>query len=115
VLSYLFLSLFSSYSFYLLLDLPSFPTRRSSDLVEYPDYPYRPIPDAQMMEFQFLRVYNTFMYRYKDTRFFMGLGYHLDIHQNIRSEEHTSELQSRENLVCRLLLEKKKLNNYHVI
>src|SRR5690606_4850037 len=27
---------------------------------------------------------------------------------NERSEEHTSELQSRENLVCRLLLEKKK-------
>src|SRR5690606_39744347 len=27
-----------------------------------------------------------------------------------RSEEHTSELQSRENLVCRLLLEKKKYN-----
>src|SRR5690606_41989030 len=27
---------------------------------------------------------------------------------NMRSEEHTSELQSRENLVCRLLLEKKK-------
>src|SRR5690606_40954725 len=27
-----------------------------------------------------------------------------------RSEEHTSELQSRENLVCRLLLEKKKHN-----
>src|SRR5690606_41014497 len=28
-----------------------------------------------------------------------------------RSEEHTSELQSRENLVCRLLLEKKKTTN----
>src|SRR5690606_41151686 len=28
--------------------------------------------------------------------------------KNHRSEEHTSELQSRENLVCRLLLEKKK-------
>src|SRR5690606_41927395 len=28
----------------------------------------------------------------------------------VRSEEHTSELQSRENLVCRLLLEKKKHN-----
>src|SRR5215475_16124938 len=28
--------------------------------------------------------------------------------QHGRSEEHTSELQSRENLVCRLLLEKKK-------
>src|SRR5690554_7309317 len=29
-------------------------------------------------------------------------------HNNIRSEEHTSELQSRPHLVCRLLLEKKK-------
>src|SRR5690606_6102101 len=29
--------------------------------------------------------------------------------QGRRSEEHTSELQSRENLVCRLLLEKKKI------
>src|SRR3712207_7018022 len=28
-----------------------------------------------------------------------------------RSEEHTSELQSRQYLVCRLLLEKKKLNS----
>src|SRR3712207_7694539 len=30
-----------------------------------------------------------------------------------RSEEHTSELQSRQYLVCRLLLEKKKNNNHH--
>src|SRR5690606_40367796 len=30
-----------------------------------------------------------------------------------RSEEHTSELQSRENLVCRLLLEKKKKTQDH--
>src|SRR3712207_7135469 len=30
-----------------------------------------------------------------------------------RSEEHTSELQSRQYLVCRLLLEKKKNNNYY--
>src|SRR5690625_6743504 len=29
-----------------------------------------------------------------------------------RSEEHTSELQSRGHLVCRLLLEKKKKNNH---
>src|SRR3712207_8708156 len=29
-----------------------------------------------------------------------------------RSEEHTSELQSRQYLVCRLLLEKKKKNHY---
>src|SRR5690606_40521075 len=31
-----------------------------------------------------------------------------------RSEEHTSELQSRENLVCRLLLEKKKKNQRRI-
>src|SRR5690606_41534669 len=31
---------------------------------------------------------------------------------SLRSEEHTSELQSRENLVCRLLLEKKKTMNH---
>src|SRR2546422_6325193 len=30
-----------------------------------------------------------------------------------RSEEHTSELQSRLHLVCRLLLEKKKKNSHH--
>src|SRR2546427_9353958 len=30
-----------------------------------------------------------------------------------RSEEHTSELQSQSNLVCRLLLEKKKIENVH--
>src|SRR5256885_2975314 len=32
-----------------------------------------------------------------------------------RSEEHTSELQSPCNLVCRLLLEKKKKNKIHII
>src|SRR2546421_7574138 len=31
-----------------------------------------------------------------------------------RSEEHTSELQSRSDLVCRLLLEKKKKENRHI-
>src|SRR2546430_13627717 len=36
------------------------------------------------------------------------------LHRN-RSEEHTSELQSQSNLVCRLLLEKKKniISHYH--
>src|SRR2546426_1705776 len=34
-------------------------------------------------------------------------------HQHPRSEEHTSELQSPCNLVCRLLLEKKKIPNRH--
>src|SRR2546427_13013927 len=32
----------------------------------------------------------------------------------VRSEEHTSELQSQSNLVCRLLLEKKKTKNYTI-
>src|SRR5690625_5821511 len=32
-----------------------------------------------------------------------------------RSEEHTSELQSRGHLVCRLLLEKKKTKDNHII
>src|SRR3712207_8102943 len=32
----------------------------------------------------------------------------IDLHVHLRSEEHTSELQSRQYLVCRLLLEKKK-------
>src|SRR2546430_13643318 len=35
---------------------------------------------------------------------------HLPAQQGERSEEHTSELQSQSNLVCRLLLEKKKKN-----
>src|SRR5256885_4159628 len=35
-------------------------------------------------------------------------GCHLHRHGGLRSEEHTSELQSPCNLVCRLLLEKKK-------
>src|SRR6266498_4385497 len=35
----------------------------------------------------------------------------LAVHGRVRSEEHTSELQSRPHLVCRLLLEKKKNNN----
>src|SRR5690606_41491946 len=38
----------------------------------------------------------------------MTVGYLLAARLAGRSEEHTSELQSRENLVCRLLLEKKK-------
>src|SRR3712207_7660784 len=36
-------------------------------------------------------------------------------YQGLRSEEHTSELQSRQYLVCRLLLEKKKKNVHQEI
>src|SRR2546430_9845263 len=41
----------------------------------------------------------------KPTSFVVGVGVNPAA---IRSEEHTSELQSQSNLVCRLLLEKKK-------
>src|SRR5690606_41511507 len=68
----------------------SFPTRRSSDLLE-DQYGVGDIVDlgetTGTVESVTLRV----------TR----------IPSTSRSEEHTSELQSRENLVCRLLLEKK--------
>src|SRR5690606_39688323 len=41
--------------------------------------------------------------------FYEGNEYYMFLYEIYRrSEEHTSELQSRENLVCRLLLEKKK-------
>src|SRR3712207_7047746 len=36
----------------------------------------------------------------------------INVQSSKRSEEHTSELQSRQYLVCRLLLEKKKYNIY---
>src|SRR5437660_7994547 len=39
------------------------------------------------------------------------LGFDEVLVRHLRSEEHTSELQSRGHLVCRLLLEKKKKNN----
>src|SRR2546422_5062106 len=49
-----------------------------------------------------------------------GYNRHRETHERdsdwqyrVRSEEHTSELQSRLHLVCRLLLEKKKTNDKH--
>src|SRR5438105_11078688 len=71
-------------------DLHSFPTRRSSDLVA--------------REFLSCRVIQN------QCRIHSGINFPgLALDQNaLRSEEHTSELQSRVDLVCRLLLEKKK-------
>src|SRR5438874_13602572 len=40
----------------------------------------------------------------------LGVILEQEVQQDFRSEEHTSELQSRRDLVCRLLLEKKKKN-----
>src|SRR5436309_10033990 len=69
-------------------DLHSFPTRRSSDLASFLHVVYNAWGRALPLG---LRVCPTHP------------------RATSRSEEHTSELQSRENLVCRLLLEKKKL------
>src|SRR5690242_20924905 len=46
-----------------------------------------------------------------ELRFFVVHQFAGEIENRIRSEEHTSELQSHVNLVCRLLLEKKKNQN----
>src|SRR3712207_7453927 len=40
-------------------------------------------------------------------------GAHRQLRARLRSEEHTSELQSRQYLVCRLLLEKKNNTTYN--
>src|SRR3712207_8192747 len=58
-----------------------------------------------VLEFYFIG--NDFLAR--RTRFLHGLL----ASQDVRSEEHTSELQSRQYLVCRLLLEKKKIIATH--
>src|SRR3712207_8435547 len=43
----------------------------------------------------------------------LGLQRGADLRRGLRSEEHTSELQSRQYLVCRLLLEKKTRSDIH--
>src|SRR5699024_12411542 len=107
--SVLFLSLFLCLSFFTSLlfqcsrhhrNLHSFPTRRSSDLQvdlkedgtpDYPEIEKRIHPGLKMVYIQRSRGYSL-----RPSLF--------------RSEEHTSELQSRFDLVCRLLLEKKNNN-----
>src|SRR5690606_42027660 len=74
-------------------DLHSFPTRRSSDLLR------RGRVGRQARHGHALA-------RQGNDAIEVDLGDGNAAEQ--RSEEHTSELQSRENLVCRLLLEKKK-------
>src|SRR5207249_11258789 len=95
-------------------DLHSFPTRRSSDLNQ------RIHPNKRSAPFRKGRTTSD------SARFFPLLpnpkrrlsGYpicprfmrrSISRFSALRSEEHTSELQSRFDLVCRLLLEKKKL------
>src|SRR3712207_8467015 len=53
--------------------------------------------------------------RFRFQRCVLPLSFFALLWSQLRSEEHTSELQSRQYLVCRLLLEKKKKNINNLI
>src|SRR5690606_40785550 len=94
--------------------LHSFPTRRSSDLARRrapPSSPLRPEGTAASGPAGFRdRARSRCRPRRGGSRETVRVSHRSDRAASAppRSEEHTSELQSRENLVCRLLLEKKK-------
>src|SRR5207247_11336532 len=79
--------------------LHSFPTRRSSDLPPARWATNRPRSTI------LTPVSPTLLRMASDA---LDLVLRLSFFDSLRSEEHTSELQSRVDLVCRLLLEKKK-------
>src|SRR5690606_42089888 len=86
--------------------LPSFPTRRSSDLAELAPGKLELLAVRPEAEAERVAVLGD----QRIEKRLRGLGLHRPHALDdgvVRSEEHTSELQSRENLVCRLLLEKK--------
>src|SRR5690606_42076345 len=92
------------------LALHSFPTRRSSDLMG------KGFPDSGNVKSgsRAIKYHLDYMAFLLDHRRWLAgdvmtlADFAAAAHLSSRSEEHTSELQSRENLVCRLLLEKKK-------
>src|SRR5699024_12876328 len=92
------LSLVFSYCYVGPCDLHSFPTRRSSDLGVWRKAPGRIRGDQHDRA-------RAALPHPRERR--------VD-HRHRRSEEHTSELQSRFDLVCRLLLEKKKKKTFLV-
>src|SRR5690606_41519646 len=98
-----------------LRDLHSFPTRRSSDLRSpvRMNSPSISLSSALRLSPCMTRILTAvwssrlvvkIFARAVGTVVFCGIS-----SSKLRSEEHTSELQSRENLVCRLLLEKKNI------
>src|SRR5690606_41537133 len=98
-----------------LIHLHSFPTRRSSDLKETLNKTPELLPvlkEAGVVDSGgagFIKIIEGMMMALEgqilaeEEKSFNPQVKH---EEYIRSEEHTSELQSRENLVCRLLLEK---------
>lgn len=53
---------------------------------------YRFIPAHQMMAYNYFRLHQTVFFRYRDTRFFFGPGYHLDVIYNI--DDHLLDLSA---------------------
>src|SRR5206468_12677357 len=103
-------------SFYLTHTSPhtphhSFPTRRSSDLSQRTHRGRGGSGERsdQGRQGQALRSFRGGCE--DDTSRPRGPASHRATERILRSEEHTSELQSRSDLVCRLLLEKKKKHN----
>src|SRR5436305_10532387 len=83
--------------------LHSFPTRRSSDLPVL-----APRDDLSATDGSLRRHADDQAAQLVGNRLCVLVGQALGAAGDFRSEEHTSELQSRPHLVCRLLLEKKK-------
>src|SRR5690606_10353532 len=73
-----------------------------------------PAPGPRIRMFDEAMTVITGLFNANERFSFDGEFYTIDNAPFSRSEEHTSELQSRENLVCRLLLEKKKTNSLNI-
>src|SRR5690606_41486693 len=93
--------------------LSLFPTRRSSDLdapaMTEPQRPARKAGLRKMTQRRLENIARFYIERFATTSAHLRrvLARRAERARR-RSEEHTSELQSRENLVCRRLLEKRK-------
>src|SRR5256885_10931134 len=84
-----------------------FPTRRSSDLIDACSPRLRSLPAQPAVTLRRLDLAAS-QGRYFEDLFVLERRRLVHFLGRYRSEEHTSELQSPCNLVCRLLLEKKK-------
>src|SRR5699024_11534032 len=107
-----FLSLFSFSCSRPCRDLPSFPTRRSSDLARDLLQLKQSLLQIPHIQEVLSNIEDPEVKKLNDAIFYpVHLVDLLESKSTKRSEEHTSELQSRFDLVCRLLLEKKKKSN----
>src|SRR5690606_41228749 len=96
-------------------DLPPFPTRRSSDLGwSVPTGAARPNACAPHRNASWSSTWTWSCPTLSHIPARCTPPWRNTGQRSGRSEEHTSELQSRENLVCRLLLEKKKKQKHKI-